>query len=70
MRYGNSIKSTHTIIIGETELSTNMVTVRDLNSGEQRQIPLKFDLDSSPDSTVFINNLDCSKLLQYFKNPS
>lgn len=70
MRYGNSIKSTHTIIIGETELSTNMVTVRDLNSGEQREIPLKFDLDSSPDSTVFINNLDCSKLLQYFKNPS
>ena len=68
MRYGNSINASHAIIIGESELSENVVTVRNFNSGEQLQIPLKFEIDASQNSIITLENIDSSKLLQYFKN--
>ena len=68
MRYGNSINASHAIIIGESELSENVVTVRDFNSGEQLQIPLNFEIDASQNSIITLENIDSSKLLQYFKN--
>ena len=44
LRYASAIKATHAVIVGEDELSRGVVTLRDMEKGEQRE--LAHDVDS------------------------
>jgi histidyl-tRNA synthetase len=40
LKYSNKIGSKYTIIIGENEIETDIVTIKNMNNGEQKQLPL------------------------------
>jgi histidyl-tRNA synthetase len=40
MKRANKIKARVAVILGETELAKNVAMLRDLDSGEQREVPL------------------------------
>jgi histidyl-tRNA synthetase len=40
MKRANKIKARVAVILGETELAKNVAVLRDLDSGEQREVPL------------------------------
>lgn len=41
LKYAGSLHASHAIIIGSRELSDQVVSVRDMNTGEQQDVPLK-----------------------------
>ena len=43
LRYASAIKATHTVIVGEDELRKGVVTLRDMDRGEQRELALDID---------------------------
>jgi histidyl-tRNA synthetase len=40
MKRANKVKARVAVILGETELAKNVAVLRDLDSGEQREVPL------------------------------
>ena len=43
LRYASAIEATHTVIVGEDELRKGVVTLRDMDRGEQRELALDVD---------------------------
>ena len=52
MRRANRINARVAVLIGEDEISRNVVKVRDLDSGEQSEVPVPSDLTIRMDLTL------------------
>jgi histidyl-tRNA synthetase len=40
MKYANKLNAKYTVIIGENELNENLVNIKDMDNGEQKEVPL------------------------------
>jgi histidyl-tRNA synthetase len=41
MRYASSQNASHVLILGDDEIGKGVVTARDMESGEQREVPIE-----------------------------
>jgi histidyl-tRNA synthetase len=70
MQYANQIGAAHVIVIGENELKTETVEMKNMSSGEKRQFPLQLIasiLGYERQSSYFIKQLE--NLSKPFSNP-
>ena len=60
LRYASAVSATHAVIMGDEELSKGAATVRDLEKGEQREVPIEQvrDIFGPTSESTEINEVD------------